>query len=157
MWPGEQTLDDAAGMLSGRMAAVGGGVGHDVSPRRSSIQEAVGAAFCLKPATHLVGLSRGIQKNLGSCIWQGQICRFDWWFPHLGIAVDEVSTEELERRLSEFDHRREWCAERFINYTIIPPDDRRPGMFHVRQEALDALRRASEERRLELEGAGDNP
>lgn len=157
--PWESNLDDAVDHVSRRMAAVGGGVGRGGSPRRlsSKIEEAVGSRWAVRRATHPIGMSRGKQKLFGSCVWDGQPCRFDWWFPHLGIAVDEISEDELNQRFAEFEHRREWCDERCIIYTIIPRLDRRPGTEFVRQDMLDKLREAADGRRRELEELGERP
>lgn len=118
---------------------------------------AVGTRIHFRDASVLVGLSGGAQKYLGSCMVDGRTVTFDFWFPHLGIAVDEgvpkrddlmaTGQRPIGRAVAPYGRRRkpisdaeiqakfEWCRTRGIVYAAPADND------------LEALRAIAEQRR----------
>lgn len=65
--------------------------------RHDAIVEAIGARFCVRNAHELVGVVRGRRRSLGACaVAPHAPFKWDYWFPHLGIAVDRAVLSEEE-------------------------------------------------------------
>ncbi len=71
---------------------------------------AVDGAFCLRNAHQLIGMSHGQRRDAGVCVIDGRPATFDYWFPHLGIAVDTL----IDRATS--DAKLIWATEQSVLY-----------------------------------------
>jgi hypothetical protein len=96
-------------------ATVGGGVSrgglHAPRSKREQLFEAVGIRYAEHHASNLVGLSRGVRRPFGSCVEAGRTLTFEYWFPHLGIAVDLQPVAE-----GDVLAKQAWCEPRAIMY-----------------------------------------
>ena len=134
-----QTVTEYAGELGHSLGAAWAGrrwvaVGAKSSRRVSRIQEAVGSPFAVLGASKLTGISRGSRRELGACLFEGRPLRFDFWFPHLGIAVDQNKRPDVE-----LDLKRKWCEDNKVIY-------REPCQVES-DEGIDTLREMAQQRR----------
>lgn len=94
------------------------------------VPSAIGATLFEVHTAVLTGVGATGRRVLGACEWRGQPCVFEFWFPHLGIAVDSVDGEHTECcEKGEQDptcigcqiatHKAAWCRERGVVY--VPP------------------------------------
>lgn len=91
--------------------------------------------LCERDAVFLRGMRKGSQSVIGACVLNGERLAFDFWFPHLGIAVDTPETRNC-RSEAVVEAKASWCAEREVIY--MAPDD-----FDLRTLAGFAERRRS--------------
>lgn len=99
---------------SGRVSAPGLGHRFRVSLKAEVVR--VIGPYVQIGAVRLVGMSRGRRVDCGTCELDGTFLRFDFWSPHLGIAVD-VRPHESER---ETERKADWCYQNKIIY--VAPD-----------------------------------
>ena len=81
--------------------------------RRHPVVEAVGERFALRRCSALVGMQSGQQVTMGTCWHKGRLAVFDWWFPYVGIAVDEKMPLHGEEEVAT---KRQWCQDRLAVY-----------------------------------------
>lgn len=95
--------------------AVRNGVRSNGGPSRRihPIVEVIGERFVMQNVQHLQGVRDGGQYQIGTCRHQGRPVVFQWWFPHVGIAVDVVAPNGSE---AEVDTKRAWCIEKEVLY-----------------------------------------
>ena len=91
-----------------------------MAPRSHPILNAVGIAFAQRNAMRLLGLSHGVKRDLGTCIFRQLPVTFDWWFPHLGIAIDE---HVPPGGILEVEYKRQWCHTDDRRILYFGPDD----------------------------------
>lgn len=83
-------------------------------PRRvHPVIQAVGERFAMRDCDHLTGMRAGQQTQLGKCCINGRPVFFQFWFPFLGIAVDNAVPIGGE---TEVSCKRDWCAQNLIIY-----------------------------------------
>lgn len=76
--------------------AVGGRVARRFAPRPLSLPQILGGS-ALMDTTILIAIRRGRPITLKPCRnANGHALRFQWWFPHLGIAADEHVIPEAD-------------------------------------------------------------
>jgi len=63
------------------------------------------------------------EKQGDDRVWIRDWCRFDWWFPHVGIVVDERKRED-----EEIVVKRAWCESHRIVY-FSPIESRDHGLL----------------------------
>lgn len=125
---------------------------------------AIGAPLYEERAVALVGMLSGLRRYFGACRHDGHSVYFDFWFPHLGIAVDvedssggtdafrpwsrqgrsglvSAGVPAPTRRLDdgELTAKTEWCAAQGVVY--VAPEDARD---------VEMLRELAARRRGEL-------
>ena len=89
------------GMGASAQVAAGLALG-DVRPARERtapvdrIVATVGLRYHERRTMQLIGMARGAKRQLGSCLLNGRAVVWDYWFPHLGIAVDARMLEAPE-------------------------------------------------------------
>ena len=104
--------------------------------RRHPVIEAVGERFALRRCSSLVGMQGGQQATMGACWHNVYLTYFDWWFPYIGIALDDKMPAHGE---AEVATKRAWCQEHMVIY-FGPMDLETP-------QDWDVLRELSAERR----------
>lgn len=67
----------------------------------------------MRDVQHLQGVRDDAQAHIGTCWYKGRVMQFRFWFPHIGIAVDDVMPVGGEL---EVEARREWCVENAVLY-----------------------------------------
>lgn len=81
------------------------------------------------------------RRDFGACRHENRTYVFDFWSPHLGIAVDVRKILDT----TEVDAKAEWCKSLGIHYAAVLSADlgfRSP----KRHETLDAIRNWAQER-----------
>lgn len=76
---------------------------------------AVGARFAQFHASKLVGMRHGERVEMGRCVHEGRECVFDFWFPHIGMAIDAEPRTD-----GEIQAKWVWALARDLIY--VPPD-----------------------------------
>lgn len=79
-------------------------------PRHDVIVAAVGRP-AIRAATVLTGLSHGLSRIFGACSVEGRALTWEYWFPHIGLAVDTALLPD-----DEADAKCAWASERDIIY-----------------------------------------
>ena len=72
---------------------------------------ATGMTFAIRHATTLTEMFHGKPRHLGDCRIGGLVTTWDYWFPHLGIAVDVQRATDQQA-----DAKLAWATERNILY-----------------------------------------
>lgn len=98
------------------MLTVGGGGGvlsarglrapSIIKPER--IMEIVGSRFAVRKASHLVAITSQGRKDFEPCRHNGKTVKFDFWFPHFGIAIDVT---DPEGGVDEIQTKIKWCQD----------------------------------------------
>ena len=78
---------------------------------KDPVLDAVGTAFAVRHATTLTVMKRAQAAWLGECWVNGHPVTWDYWFPHLAIAVDTTRNDE-----QVVDEKLAWATERNILY-----------------------------------------
>lgn len=110
---------DAAASL-----AVGGGGGMRAVTgvrvpsllRTEEILALVGLRFAVRRASNLTGIGSDGKREFGHCLHNGKMVTFEFWFPHIGVAIDTVPPPGGD---AEITTKISWCLERGILY--FPP------------------------------------
>ena len=110
-------------------------------PPRDVIHAVVGG-FCLRRTTILTGLAHGAKREFGAVRIDGRETTWDYWYPHLGIAVDRTirGAEEHAMKLA-------WATGHDIVYFSPYTNTRTPGRVDLEQlaEAVQERRSAAHE------------
>lgn len=95
--------------------AVRSGVRKSGGPSRRvhPIVEVVGERFAMQDVDYLQGVRNDEQYLIGRCQYKGRDTIFQWWFPHVGIAIDTVMPRDGE---AEVKAKQAWCAEHLVIY-----------------------------------------
>ena len=105
-------------------------------PKHDVILAAVGRP-AIRGATVLTGLSRGLSRIFGTCRVEQRALTWDYWFPHVGIAVDTQILPD-----DEADAKCAWASERDIIYCSLQSNPTETGTLNVtllRQVAAERL------------------
>ena len=119
---GEELERAAAGVAA--MRVVSGGAGSLSGGRHASrlqtakqVAKVLGPVFLRQDESILHGVGRdGKKRDFGACSVNGKQVKFDWWCPHLGIAID--TSDQLQE---EIDAKLRWVKAEDRRILYFPP------------------------------------
>lgn len=101
--------------------------------------DTVGARFAVSRTDRLIGMAHGERRDCGVCMVGGVSTKFDWWFPHIGLAVDLAMPVGGD---VEVNGKRAWAETvGILYYPPFTPDLGEAYWTHL--EALVAQRRGA--------------